>query len=129
MASNITQYVNKVLNVHYDELGKSVGTAAAVGLATGYLESKGKADIKLGKYSAPLDLVGGLLLTASAHALPKKYEIPLFAASAGGDLLAIAAHRMSAKFFSSKAGAVHGDPDFAPGFGADDPLLKAAAAL
>jgi len=126
--AKITQYVRDTLKHYGKEAGRETITAVGVGVVTAVAEAKGLMDLKLGGFDIPLDLVGGVALLALSPKLPASGEIPLYGMSAGGSLLAIGSHRTAAKFLGAKAKAA-GDPDFGPGFGTDDPLLKAAAAL
>lgn len=128
MASQALAHVRATLAHYSNEVGRDVLDASVAGIATGYAASKGKLDYKVGGFAVPLDLAAGLGLLAFAKKLPADYEMPLHAMSVGGTLIGIAAHRKSAEFFGKAPGAAaHGDFGF--GFGADDQLLKAAAAL
>jgi len=129
-SSKITQYVRTAMSHYANEVGRDVLDATVAGVATGYAASKNLLDYTVGGFKVPLDLAAGLGLLAVAKQLPATYEAPLHAMSVGGTLIGIAAHRKSAEFFghpASAAATAHGDFGF--GFGADDPLLKAAAAL
>lgn len=126
--TNVSLYVKQALNHYTAEAGRDTFDGLVAGVATGYLEAKGKLDYKVGSLNVPLDALGGVLAMVGAKFLPHDYELPLHAMSLGGDLLAIATHRKSAEFFGVKKTAAAAG-DFGKGFGAEDPLLKAAAAL
>ena len=128
--ANITKHVKEALKHYTKEAGRETIVAVGVGAVTAFAEKKGLMDLKLGGLDIPLDAVAGVLLLGGSGHLPHAHSLPLFGMSAGGALLAIGSHRAAGKFMGAK-GAVKaaGDPDFGPGFGTEDPLLKAAAAL